>query len=89
MAKRSNAAKDEKEQWESEETEQLDQEYEDRTLALRKEPLSRKVHLMNSGVKEIRCVCCMRVRPIAGAEELGEGWVCEDCLSEPAQAAQR
>jgi hypothetical protein len=57
-----------------------DGEYQERTLILKAEPPSRKVQLMAHGVKEIRCTCCGRVRPIAGAEESEEGWVCGDCL---------
>ena len=52
----------------------------ERTLILKAEPPSRKVQLMAHGVKEIRCTCCGRIRPIAGAEESEEGWICEDCL---------
>ena len=52
----------------------------ERTLILKAEPPSRKVQFMAHGVKEIRCTCCGRIRPIAGAEEAEEGWVCEDCL---------
>jgi hypothetical protein len=67
---------------ELDEQELPDGECGDRILVLRKEPLPRKVMLMAAGVKEIRCVCCLRIRPLAGAEELGEGWACEDCLSD-------
>ena len=81
MGKKASAAKYREAQWESERIEELDQECEDRTVVLRKEPLARKVQLMAAGVKEIRCICCVRIRPIAEAEELGEGWICEDCLS--------
>ena len=52
----------------------------ERTLILKAEPPSRKVQLMAHGVKEIRCTCCGRIKPIAGAEESEEGWICEDCL---------
>jgi hypothetical protein len=54
----------------------------DRVVVLKKEPLSRKVMLMNAGVKEVRCVCCVQIKPIAEAEDLGDGWVCGECLSE-------
>ncbi len=53
---------------------------EDRTLVLKAVPRSRKVQLMAQGAKEIRCGCCGHIRPIAGAEEVGELWICEDCL---------
>jgi hypothetical protein len=49
-------------------------------VVLKNKPLPRKVQLMAGGVKEIRCTCCVRVRPIDGAVELGDGWICEDCL---------
>jgi hypothetical protein len=70
---------------------------EERTLVLKAVPRSRKVQLMAQGAKEIRCGFCGRIRPIAGAEELGDQWVCEDCLpavvkesvSEKAQAKSR
>lgn len=81
MAKKSSALKDH-DQFELEETEAYDQEFQERTLVLRREPLPRKVHLMASGVQQIRCISCMQVKPIAGAEELGEGWVCGDCIAE-------
>ena len=32
-------------------------------------------------VQEIRRLNCVRVKPIAGAEEVGDGWICADCLS--------
>jgi hypothetical protein len=82
MRSKKNAAKGHEKEWELEEAEPPDQGCQDRTLVLRKEPLPRKVQLMAAGVKEIRCICCVRIRPIAGAEELDEGWLCEDCLSE-------
>ncbi len=66
-----------------------DQECLDRTLVLRREPLPRKVQLMSAGVREIRCVSCVRIRPIAEAEEVGEGWICEDCLSEALERWKR
>jgi hypothetical protein len=85
MGRKSNAAKGrEDEEWVFEEAEAAGPEWQDRTLVLAKEPLPRKVQLMAAGVKEIRCVCCNRIRPIAGAEELGEGWMCGDCLSDAA-----
>jgi hypothetical protein len=77
-----NAAEGHEKEREFEEAELPDDGYQDRTLILRKEPLPRKVMLMATGVKEIRCICCVRIRPIAGAEEFGEGWICEDCLAD-------
>ena len=52
----------------------------ERTLILKAEPSSRKVQFMARGVKEIRCTRCSQIRPIAGAEQSEEGWICEDCL---------
>lgn len=82
MGTNRNGAKGHEEEWEFEEADQPDEECQDRTLVLGKEPRPRKAMLIAAGVKEIRCIYCVRIRPIAGAEELGEGWVCEDCLSE-------
>jgi len=77
-----NEAMGHEKEWKFEEGELPDDEYQDRTLVMRKEPRPRKVMLMAAGVKEIRCICCVRIKPIAGAEELDEGWICEDCLSD-------
>lgn len=63
----------------------LDAGSEDRTLKLNREPPARKGQLMAQGVREIRCLCCIQIRPIAGAEEYSGGWICEDCLSEAMQ----
>jgi len=60
----------------------------DRVVVLRKGPPPRKEQLMHAGVKEIRCSCCVRVQPIAEAEEFGEGWICGECLSDPADTAR-
>jgi hypothetical protein len=57
-----------------------DGECRERTLIPKAEPASRKVQFMASGVKEIRCTRCGQIRPIAGAEQSEEGWICEDCL---------
>jgi hypothetical protein len=57
-----------------------DGECQERTLILKAEPASRKVQLMARGVKEIRCSSCGRIRPIAGAEQSEDGWICDDCL---------
>ncbi len=85
MGSKKHAVKGHEEEWGFEEEEPPDQGYQDRTVVLRKEPLPRRVQLMAAGVKQIRCICCVRIRPIAGADELGEGWICEDCLSEAAE----
>ena len=85
MRKR-NAFKTEEQEWEFESIELPDQTQSDRRLVLVKEPLPRKVQLISAGVKEIRCVCCVKIKPIAGAEDLGEGWICEECLSDALDA---
>ncbi|NLW34396.1 MAG: hypothetical protein GXY80_02785 [Syntrophorhabdus aromaticivorans] len=54
----------------------------ERTLVLKAAPRSRRVQLIAQGAKEMRCICCNRIRPLAGAEEFEEGWVCEDCVPE-------
>ena len=40
---------------------------------------------MAHGVKEIRCSCCDGIKPLAGAEDSEEGWICEDCMLEMMQ----
>jgi LSD1 subclass zinc finger protein len=55
---------------------------EERTLVLKAAPRSRRIQLLAQGAKEIRCVCCNRIKPLAGAEESEEGWICEDCAPE-------
>jgi len=57
----------------------------ERTLILKAVPRSKKVQLMAQGAKEIRCICCDQIKPLAGAEEFEEGWICEDCLPEMMQ----
>ena len=57
-----------------------DGEGQERTLIPKAEPASRKVQFMASGVKEIRCTRCGQIRPIAGAEQSEEGWICGECL---------
>jgi len=37
---------------------------------------------MAHGAIEIRCMYCNRIKPLAGAEESEDGWICEDCLPE-------
>jgi len=54
----------------------------ERTLILKAPPPSRRLQLMAHGAKEIRCTCCDQIRPLAGAEESEEGWICEDCVPE-------
>ena len=60
-------------------------EYQERTLILKSAPPSRRAQLMAHGVREIRCACCDRIRPLAGAEDCEEGWICEDCVAEMMQ----
>ncbi len=59
-----------------------DQQQTDRVLVLKKAPPPRKLGLIESGVRHIRCICCVRIKPIASAEDLGEDWICEDCVFE-------
>jgi hypothetical protein len=51
-----------------------------RTLILKAAPRSRRVQLIAQGAKEIRCMYCHQIRPLAGALEYEEGWICEDCV---------
>jgi len=88
MANKKGIVKKQDEELEFEQTELDEEEFLDRTLVLRREPLPRKVHLIAAGVKEIRCIACGQIKPIAGAEELGEGWICEDCLINAAEAGK-
>jgi hypothetical protein len=57
----------------------------ERRLILKATPRSRKGELMAKGAKEIRCICCHQVKSLAGAEESGDGWICEDCVPEVVQ----
>jgi hypothetical protein len=82
MKKGNNAAEVLEMDDEMEELEIPGGEYDDRTLVLKKEIPPRKVQLMAHGVREIRCLCCNQIRPIAGAEEIEEGWICEYCMAE-------
>ena len=54
----------------------------ERSLILKTAPRSRRVQLIAQGAREIRCISCVQIRPLAGAEETEEGWICEDCLTE-------
>jgi hypothetical protein len=54
----------------------------ERTLVLKAAPRSRRIQLMAQGAKEIRCIRCHQIKPLAGAEESEEGWFCEDCVPE-------
>ncbi len=64
---------------ELEDIELWDETYQDRTLVLKSEPPSRREQLLAHGVVEIRCICCDHIKPLAGAEDAKEGWVCADC----------
>ena len=63
----------------------LDSKYQERTLVLKAAPPSKRVQLMAHGAIEIRCTRCNRIKPLAGAEECEEGWICEDCAQEMTQ----
>jgi hypothetical protein len=67
---------------EPDDIEQSGNENQEGALILKAAPRSWKARLMADGVKEIRCTCCRQIRPLAGAEDFEEGWVCEDCLLE-------
>ena len=54
-------------------------EGQERTLILKAVPRSRKGELIARGAKEIRCIYCRQIMPLAGAKESTGGWVCEDC----------
>ena len=56
--------------------------YPERTLVLKAEPPSRRLQLIAHGAKEIRCIRCDKIRPLARAEESEEGWICEGFVSE-------
>jgi hypothetical protein len=81
MRRKANEAKNLDHEVEVEET-GAELEFGDRTVVLRREPMPRKVKLIAAGVEEIRCVCCGRIRRIADAEELGEGWICVECVAD-------
>jgi hypothetical protein len=51
----------------------------ERTLIFKAAPRSRRGELIARGAKEIRCLYCRHIKPLAGAEESDEGWICEDC----------
>jgi hypothetical protein len=56
-----------------------------RILILKTAPRSRKVQLIAQGTKEIRCIGCEQIRPLASATESEEGWICDDCAPETMQ----
>jgi hypothetical protein len=59
-----------------------DNQYQERTLILKAPPPSRRAQLIAHGAIEIRCACCVQIKPLAGAKEFEEGWICEDCVPE-------
>jgi hypothetical protein len=65
---------------EFEDIEMLQDEDHERALILKAVPRSRRVQLIAQGAREMRCICCNQIRPLAGAEECEEGWVCEYCV---------
>ena len=69
--------------YELDDIELSDNEYQqDRTLVLKAALPSRREQLLAHGVVEIRCICCDQIKPLAGAEDAKEGWVCQDCVEE-------
>jgi len=63
-------------------------EYQERTLVLKTAPPSRREQLLAHGVVEIRCILCDHIKPLAGAEDAEEGWVCQDCAREVMEEAK-
>lgn len=59
-------------------------EGQERALTLKMAPRSRKRELIARGAKEIRCIHCHQIKPLAGAEESAGEWVCEDCCCDGA-----
>lgn len=82
MKKGRNTAENLSSDCEPDDIELSDGEYQERRLILKAAPPSMKAQLMAHGVQEIRCTCCNRIRPLAGAEESEEGWICEECVPE-------
>ncbi|OPY77270.1 MAG: hypothetical protein A4E65_02868 [Syntrophorhabdus sp. PtaU1.Bin153] len=80
MKKESNTAEILGNNGEFDDAELLEGGGQDRTLMLKAAPRPRKLHLIAQGAKEIRCICCHRIRPLIGAEDSDEGWICEDCV---------
>ena len=80
MKKGRNTAKVLDNDFEVDDIDLSDSEYQERTLILKAAPPSRRAQLLAHGVVEIRCTCCDRIKPLAGAEESEEGWICEDCV---------
>jgi hypothetical protein len=68
--------------YELDDIEQSDSGCQERALLLKAAPPSVKVQLIAHGAIEMRCTCCNRIKPLAGAEECEEGWICEDCVPE-------
>jgi hypothetical protein len=64
----------------SEDIGHFDSENQERTLILKAAPRSRRLQLIEQGAKEMRCTFCDQIKPLAGAEESEDGWVCEDCV---------
>ena len=72
--------------YELDDIELADNEYQqERTLVLKAAPPSRREQLLAHGVVEIRCICCDQIKPLVGAEDAEEGWVCKDCSEELTQ----
>jgi len=68
--------------YELDDTELSDGTSQERTLILKAAPPTLKTQLMAHGAIEIRCTYCNLIKPLAGAEESEDGWICEDCLPE-------
>jgi hypothetical protein len=85
MKKKKNTAEALDSDSEFDDIELSDGKYQERTLVFKAAPPSMRVQLMAHGAIEIRCTCCNRIMPLAGAEESEEGWICEDCVPEMTQ----
>jgi|GEM_PF-715359 len=82
MKKGKNTAEILDDDYELDDIELSDGRSQERTLILKAAPPSLKAQLMAHGAIEIRCTYCNRIKPLAGAEESEDGWICEDCLPE-------
>lgn len=71
--------------YELDDIELSDGRFQDRTLILKAAPPTLKAQLMAHGAIEMRCTYCNRIKPLAGAKESEDGWICKDCLPETMQ----
>jgi LSD1 subclass zinc finger protein len=88
MKKGKNAAEILDSDGELDDIELSDGRYQKRTLVFKAAPPSMRRQLMAHGAIEIRCTCCNQIKPLVGAEESEEGWICEDCVPEMRHESQ-